>query len=192
MFKPGRRRGTPRARKAAWASAWRWCSELVQMHGGRVEAASDGEGRGAEFTVWLPIKHSTDFGVLDVPKQGCSLAGLRILYVEDSADALESLAMLLEMEGARVSTAINGRRALELAETTPLDLILSDIGMPEMDGYQLIAEVRQRPATRGLHAIAMSGFGRRADARRALEAGFNAHLPKPASIEELKAAIARL
>jgi two-component system CheB/CheR fusion protein len=61
-----------------------------------------------------------------------------------------------------------------------------------MDGYEFIAEVRKRPATRELHAIAMSGFGRRSDARRALEAGFNAHLPKPASIEELKAAIAKI
>jgi len=72
------------------------------------------------------------------------------------------------------------------------DLLVSDLGMPEMDGYQFIAEVRRRPAMRELPSIAMSGFGRRADARRALEAGFNAHLPKPASLDELKAAIGRL
>ncbi|WP_374710876.1 response regulator [Variovorax paradoxus] len=71
-------------------------------------------------------------------------------------------------------------------------MLVSDLGMPEMDGYQFIAEVRRRPATRELPSIAMSGFGRRADARRALEAGFNAHLPKPASLDELKAAIGRL
>jgi two-component system CheB/CheR fusion protein len=72
-------------------------------------------------------------------------------------------------------------------------LLVSDLGMPEMDGYQLIAEVRQRWKPRaGCTSIAMSGYGRRADARRALEAGFNAHLPKPASIDELKAAITRL
>ena len=84
------------------------------------------------------------------------------------------------------------KKALELLDTDAYDLLVSDIGMPEMDGYALIAEVRRRTCDAELPAIAMSGFGRRVDARRALEAGFNAHVPKPAAMEDLKAAMGRL
>lgn len=96
------------------------------------------------------------------------------------------------LEGAIVDTADSAKKALELLDSRSYDLLISDLGMPEMDGYQLIAELRHQPSTRDLHAIAMSGFGRRADARRVLEAGFNAHVPKPAAVDDLKAAIAKL
>ncbi|ADU34898.1 CheR family methyltransferase [Variovorax paradoxus] len=166
--------------------------ELALAHGGRAEVKSAGPGEGAEFTVWLPGSGATDRPAKNVPHAEVSFGGWRILAVDDYVDALAPFAEVLRLEGAVVDVADSARKGLELLDANTYDLLVSDLGMPEMDGYQFIAEVRKRPATRALHAIAMSGFGRRADARRALEAGFNAHLPKPASIEELKAAIARL
>jgi two-component system CheB/CheR fusion protein len=166
--------------------------ELALAHGGRAEAHSDGIGLGAEFSVWLP-----QVGV-DLPAQAkvipavIDLKGWRVLAVDDYADALAPFAEVLRLEGAIVDTAENGKEALALLQAQPYDLLVSDLGMPEMDGFQLVGEVRRNDATRQLRCIAMSGFGRRTDARRALEAGFDAHLPKPASIEELKSAIARL
>ena len=166
--------------------------ELTRAHGGRVEVHSAGLGQGAEFDVWLPrVGAHVEVDVKEVPAR-VDLRGWRVLAVDDYADALVPFAEVLRLEGAIVDVAQSAKKGLELLEANGYDLLVSDLGMPEMDGYQFIAEVRRRPATRELRAIAMSGFGRRADARRALEAGFNAHLPKPASLEELKAAIGRL
>jgi two-component system CheB/CheR fusion protein len=130
--------------------------------------------------------------LLDLSRVRTGKLALRVLAVDDYAEALEPFAEVLRFEGAIVDTAGSGKEALALLQTQQYDLLVSDLGMPEMDGFQLIGEVRRQEATRELRSIAMSGFGRRTDARRALEAGFDAHLPKPASIEELKTAIARL
>jgi two-component system CheB/CheR fusion protein len=166
--------------------------ELTRAHGGRVEVHSNGVGQGAEFDVWLPrVGAHVQVPVNEVPAE-VDLRGWRVLAVDDYADALAPFAEVLRLEGAIVDVAQSAKKGLELLDANNYDLLVSDLGMPEMDGYQFIAEVRRRPATRELRSIAMSGFGRRADARRALEAGFNAHLPKPASLEELKAAIGRL
>jgi two-component system CheB/CheR fusion protein len=166
--------------------------ELALAHGGRTEAQSEGVGRGAEFTVWLPLVGTDQPVKADAPLSGVDLKGWRVLAVDDYADALAPFAEVLRLEGAIVDTAESGKEALALLQTQHYDLLVSDLGMPEMDGFQLIGEVRRQEATRELRSIAMSGYGRRTDARRALEAGFDAHLPKPASIEELKTAIARL
>jgi two-component system CheB/CheR fusion protein len=166
--------------------------ELTVAHGGRAEAHSEGLDQGAEFSVWLPQVGVDVPAKPDVKFAGVDLRGWRVLAVDDYADALAPFAEVLRLEGAIVDTAENGKEALALLQAQPYDLLVSDLGMPEMDGFQLIGEVRRNEATRELRSIAMSGFGRRTDARRALEAGFDAHLPKPASIEELKSAIARL
>ena len=167
--------------------------ELTRAHGGRVEVHSAGLGQGAEFSVWLPRVGTAAEPLADKKASAeVSLSGWRVLAVDDYVDALAPFAEVLRLEGAIVDVAQSAKKGLELLEANTYDLLVSDLGMPEMDGYQFIAEVRRRPATRELPSIAMSGFGRRADARRALEAGFNAHLPKPASLDELKAAIGRL
>jgi two-component system CheB/CheR fusion protein len=166
--------------------------ELALAHGGRVHVSSAGLGQGAEFTVWLPATAAAVALPREKQHFDIDFNGWRVLAVDDYVDALTPFAEVLRLEGAVVHIADGARKGLTLLENNSYDLLISDLGMPEMDGYEFIAEVRKRPATRELRAIAMSGFGRRADARRALEAGFNAHLPKPASIEELKAAIARL
>ena len=166
--------------------------ELTRAHGGRVEVHSPGLGMGAEFSVWLPRVGAAVEAVVEKAPAEVSLRGWRVLAVDDYADALAPFAEVLRLEGAIVDITPSAKKGLELLESNAYDLLVSDLGMPEMDGYQFIAEVRRRPETRELRSIAMSGFGRRADARRALEAGFNAHLPKPASIDELKAAIGKL
>jgi two-component system CheB/CheR fusion protein len=166
--------------------------ELAQAHGGRVEVRSAGVGQGAEFSVWLPQIGAPAEPSREKELPEIDFAGWRVLAVDDYVDALTPFAEVLRLEGAVVDVADSAKKGLALLEANTYDLLVSDLGMPEMDGFQFIAEVRRRSATRMLRAIAMSGFGRRADARRALEAGFNAHLPKPASIEELKAAIGKL
>ncbi|MBT2322309.1 PAS domain-containing protein [Variovorax paradoxus] len=166
--------------------------ELTHAHGGRVEVASPGLDRGSEFSVWLPLHDSAAKAGQERLPAEVNFKDWRVLAVDDYAEGLLPFAEVLRLEGAIVDIAESARKALDMLETNAYDLLVSDLGMPEMDGYQFIAEVRRRPATRELPAIAVSGFGRRADARRALEAGFNAHVPKPAAVEDLKAAVGRL
>ena len=167
---------------------------LAEQHGGRVAAESAGVGHGARFSVWLPrYSGAEQAGAPLMPAS--ALQGVRILLVDDTPDTLESFGMLLQLEGAVVTTAGSGPEALETAQQpgAEFDLILSDIGMPGMDGYELMRRLRQldSPVAR-LPAIALTGFGRQADERRAREAGFDAHLPKPASLDALTALMATL
>ena len=168
--------------------------ELAHAHQGRVKAFSAGIGKGCEFSVWLPLegKGAEQAATQAQAQAEVDFKGWRVLAVDDYADALIPFAEVLRLEGATVDVAESAREALDLLEKNTYDLLVSDLGMPQMDGFELIAEVRRRPATRELRSIAMSGLGRRADVRRALEAGFNAHLPKPASIDELKTIVGGL
>jgi two-component system CheB/CheR fusion protein len=161
---------------------------IAELHGGRVAAESAGPGRGSTFKVWLPLHQSTDFAPLDghsaAPAR--SLAGTRILLVDDAADTLETFGYLLEHEGALVTPAANGADALELARTTDFDLLISDVGMPYMDGYEMMAEMRRRPRSAGLPAVALTGYGRPQDVQRALGVGFNAHVDKPVDFGHMR------
>jgi two-component system CheB/CheR fusion protein len=167
--------------------------QIVTLHEGHIEAASPGPGRGATFTLRLPAHSRTDFAALDTPDDSTPLAGLHILYVDDSVDTLETFGALLGFEGATVTTAMGGREALQLAQSgAAFDLILSDLGMPEIDGYELIAALRRLPATAEVPAIALTGYGRPQDVQRALDAGFNAHVNKPIQMSLLKAEVSAL
>ncbi|WP_218509643.1 chemotaxis protein CheB [Variovorax sp. dw_308] len=166
--------------------------ELTHAHGGEVAVASDGLGKGATFTVRFPLQEGLAQATPEQPAKAVSFAHWRVLAVDDYAEGLMPFAEVLRLEGAIVDVAQSGQSALAMLEANKYDLLISDLGMPGMDGYELIAEVRRRPASADIPAIAMSGYGRRADARRALNAGFNAHVPKPASVEELKAVLGRL
>jgi two-component system CheB/CheR fusion protein len=117
---------------------------------------------------------------------------MRILMVDDSEDVVETFKLLLECEGASVVTALSGPEALSLIKDSPFDLIISDIGMPSMDGYAFIKEVRGIPGRAGIPAIACTGFGRPQDADRASKSGFDAYVKKPAGIDEIVKAIAAL
>jgi two-component system CheB/CheR fusion protein len=119
------------------------------------------------------------------------LKGLRVLLVDDSADALDAFRTLLEMEGAKVRAELSGKAALAAAAEARFDLILSDVGMPGMSGYELIAELRKLSGTATTPAIALTGFGREKDVAEALQAGFDAHVGKPVSLAALLAAIGK-
>jgi two-component system CheB/CheR fusion protein len=166
---------------------------LVELHGGRVSATSGGPGRGACFRVLLPLTTRSVFGDLDEAAPVASLEGLRILYVEDSPDALEMFSALLQMAGAEVWPAGSGDAALKLIEEGRVpDLVISDVGMPGMDGYQLVQALRARPATADVPAIALTGYGRPKDVARATEAGFDGHLSKPVDLQRLRKLIGEL
>ena len=127
-------------------------------------------------------------GLLD-GRSARPLRGLRILLVDDSPDSLHAMSLLLQLDGAEVSTAGSGARALDLLEHEVVDVLVSDIGMPGMSGYDLVAELRRRPAFAHLPAIALTGYDRGVDQARARAAGFDAHVAKPIQIQQLIAAI---
>jgi two-component system CheB/CheR fusion protein len=167
--------------------------QLVDRHGGRITASSDGLGRGARFDVWLPTFKLDAPMTLALPAAVTQrLEGLVILIVEDADDAAVSLARLFEFEGATVVVANDGRMALDRMRSLAMDIVLSDIGMAGMDGYELVAEIRKQPQWVDLPVIAITGFGRQSDIEHASAAGFTAHVSKPIAIDDLIALIIRL
>lgn len=167
--------------------------QLAERQGGSVHAQSAGKDRGATFQVKLPLFEGATGQDGDAHGPGGRLlAGRRMLLVDDSADTLEVLAALLTAEGAQVRTARSGQEALACARDGDHDVVISDIAMPEMDGLQFIAALRQQSGARRCAAIAVSGFGRPEDVKRSLAAGFDAHLAKPLSLDELAGVLVRL
>ena len=165
--------------------------ELVQAHGGRVRARSEGLGRGAEFMVWVP-QHHGEAPTAPAAEAPSVLKGLRLLVVDDSADSAESFALLLALSGAEVTTAGGGEQALQLLQAQRFDLLISDISMPGMNGHELVEALRQLPQGSRVVALACSGYSRAQDERRAMEAGFDALIPKPAGLEQVERAVAAL
>ncbi|MDQ3060309.1 MAG: PAS domain S-box protein [Pseudomonadota bacterium] len=165
--------------------------DLAVAQGGKVLAESPGLGQGSSFTVWLPLASSIAPSEQAAPLKA-SLKGLSILAVDDMLDLLEPFADLLRLEGAQVDIATSGQQALSLLQDKRYDVLISDIGMDGMDGYDLIREIRKHPEWKDLQAIALSGFGRSVDVKHALRSGFNAHLAKPASVAHICQTIAQL
>jgi PAS domain S-box-containing protein len=167
---------------------------LVTLHGGTVEARSDGPGTGSEFIVRLPMGLPVT-EIPDVEAAAESLvagAGLKILVVDDNRDAADACATLLELSGYHVQTAYTGRRALELAETFRPHALLLDIGLPDLDGYQLARKLRAAPWGRGIILIAVTGWGQEEDRRRAFDAGFDHHMTKPIAAEAVESLLQSL
>jgi PAS domain S-box-containing protein len=162
---------------------------LVALHGGTVEARSEGAGRGSEFAVRLPLGAAVreSCGGAADPAAPAMISPLRVLVVDDSRDAADTCATLLELSGHRVQTAYSGRQALEVAERFRPDVFLLDIGLPDIDGYQLARSIRT--AQWGLSAllVAVTGWGQEEDRRRAAAVGFDHHLTKPVAAEALEA-----
>lgn len=172
--------------------------QLSQLHGGRVKAYSEGEGKGARFSIWLPLvpetpqRHSGPApATSDDAGQG-RLRGLSVLLVDDAVDTLEAFGYLLELEGAKVTPARSGAEALARARDARFDLILSDVSMPQMDGHELLARLHHECGMHDVPAVALTGFARTQDIRRALDAGFSAHLGKPVTLDALLSVLERL
>jgi len=163
---------------------------LVELHGGTIEAKSEGQGRGAKFTVSLPaIERPAPHEVGVVTSAPAGTPSRRILLVEDNRDALESLAALLTLNGHQVRIASSGAQGLAMAAKLALDVAIIDIGLPDIDGYEMAAKLRHSASTRALRLIALTGYGTPEDRRRALNAGFDAHLAKPADVADLEKAM---
>jgi PAS domain S-box-containing protein len=174
---------------------------IVEMHGGTVTAQSQGEDQGATFTVKLPLLQEKNQDLIaeqnqssDLKPHFLCLAGVQILVVDDDRDSLDFVAFVLEEDGAEVIAVSSALEALQVIEQQKPDVLVSDIGMPDMDGYTLMRQVRAWNAEQGekVPAIALTAFASKCDSQQALEAGFQMHLSKPVNPEELVAAIAQL
>jgi len=162
--------------------------QLVEMHGGRIEARSHGLDRGCEFEVSLPLiaelKTKSAQASDKAPREHAQTR--RVLIVEDNVDAAESLSMLLELLGHEVRVEATGASALEAIRTTDFQAVLVDIGLPDMDGYEVARQIRALPDSRTKLLVALTGYGQEEDKRRALSAGFDQHLIKPVDVEHLQ------
>jgi CheY-like chemotaxis protein len=170
---------------------------LVELHGGSVEARSGGSGLGSEFIVRLPI--------IDAPAQAAQKSGdigekpglgkrRRILIADDLRDTVNSLAMMLRLAGHEIQTAHDGLEAVQAAAVFRPDVVLLDIGMPKMNGYEAARHIRAQPWGEKMVLVALTGWGQEEDKRRATEAGFDHHLTKPvepAVLHKLLAVLSR-
>jgi CheY-like chemotaxis protein len=167
------------------------CKSIMEMHGGAIRAHSDGPGTGATFTVELPVACVAEHHAVAMPMpMGDSVAGhLRVLLVEDHPDTREVLARLLADSNYAVKTASSVAAALQLATTERFDVVVSDLGLPDGTGYDLMKQLRDHHGIRG---IALSGYGMGEDQRRSREAGFLDHIVKPVNVSQLLATIERI
>lgn len=174
--------------------------ELTELHGGNVSAHSDGDGLGSTFTVRLAIVTGAAEGVTD-PADAALDAGagqaatnttLDILLVDDNVDSVMALKTLLELQGHRIRTAFTGKAAIAaVAESAP-NLVLLDLGLPDISGLEVAQQLRQQPGGEGIYLLALTGYGQPRDRARSREAGFDQHMVKPLDIDALQQTIARL
>lgn len=169
---------------------------LVELHGGAVSAESLGEGQGATFTVWLPLKVTLVETKLDNQQDNDSpdLSGIRVLVVDDEVDMREFLSFMLEDYGAEVTVVTSASEALEALREVEPDVLVSDIGMPDVDGYTLIRQIRAMPPEQGgqIPAIALTAYAAEADQTQALSSGFTKHIAKPVEPNALATVVASL
>jgi CheY-like chemotaxis protein len=175
--------------------------QLVELHGGKIEAKSEGEGRGCTFTVHLPVgatpvpgqPRSSSRPPLPIPRPP-QLQGLRVLVVDDEDDARQLVKAVLEDCGCIVTTAGGVDQALQAFERDVPSMLISDIGMPGRDGYELIRRVRTLPRDKGgdVPAAALTGYARAEDRRQLLNAGYSMHIAKPVEPAELVAVVVSL
>ncbi len=162
---------------------------LTELHGGRLSARSDGPGQGSEFVISLPLRAPPEQRRLGV-MEPVPASGRRILIVDDNAAAARILVLLLEKMGPHEVLAVHdGQAALEAACEFRPDLMLIDVGLPRMDGYELTRRLRERPELNGILLVALTGYGSDEDRRRSMEAGMDEHLVKPPSLDRLRSVL---
>ncbi|WP_333215747.1 PAS domain-containing protein [Microcoleus sp. S36b_A4] len=173
--------------------------QIVELHGGKIWVESRGEGRGASFTVELPLLHTANLleEVADTTEarwDDLHLASVRVLVVDDEQDSREFVAFVAEQAGAKVTAVGSAIEALQLLSTTPFDILLCDIGMPDMDGYMLVRQMRSLPPELGgqIPAIALTAYAGDFNQKQALAAGFQHHVAKPVEANELVKAMLKL
>jgi CheY-like chemotaxis protein len=168
-------------------------NRLVQLHGATIEAKSAGVGRGSEFVIRLPIaaelSETVTPAAVTAPE---ARRAYRVLVVDDNVDAASSLALLLQIAGHQASRAHDGPAALAAAEKERPDLILLDIGLPTLNGYEVCRRIRERPWGKSMLLIALTGWGQEEDRRRSREAGFDGHLVKPVEYGDLMTLLERI
>jgi signal transduction histidine kinase len=162
--------------------------KLVQMHDGEVFARSDGVGRGASFEIRLPRTDAPTLAAMQA--QSARFVKRRVLVVDDNEDAATSLAELLRFDGHVVESAFTARGALDKFESFGPDIVLLDIGLPEMDGYEVARRMRSLSGSRRFALVALTGYGQSSDRDRALDAGFDDHLVKPVDFDALRRVLA--
>jgi CheY-like chemotaxis protein len=165
--------------------------QLVEMHGGSVAAFSAGPNTGSEFVIRLPLlTEEPDARATPQPSAEEPRAQRQILVVDDNTDSAESLALLLRMTGNETHTRHDGLEAVEAAERIRPDVVLLDIGLPRLDGYEACRRIRAQPWGKDIRVVALTGWGQEEDRRRSTEAGFDAHLVKPVEFGALNALLA--
>jgi CheY-like chemotaxis protein len=163
---------------------------IVELHGGTVSARSEGLGRGAEFLVRIPLVDAA--AESEKPRDAGNATTTRtILVIEDNVDGAQSLAEILELHGHRVRVAHDGRSGVALARELRPDIVLCDIGLPDVDGYTIARTLRSDGPLRSTRIVALSGYAQPGDRQRALDAGFDSHLAKPVDLDELLTALAK-
>jgi CheY-like chemotaxis protein len=165
---------------------------LVEMHEGTVEAFSDGPGRGSELVVRLPVlaPPRADRPAAPTRPERAAPAARRVLVVDDNPDSATSMADLLSLSGHQTHTAHDGLEAVAAAEQFRPDLVLLDIGLPKLNGFDAARRIRQQPWGQDMMLVALTGWGQDEDRRKSKEAGFDAHLVKPAKPDALLSLLA--
>jgi CheY-like chemotaxis protein len=159
---------------------------MTELHGGTVSVWSAGPGEGSEFTVTLPLAEATHHEHPRVVTEPAAHVSWKILVADDSQDGADSLAFLLRTAGHDVQTAYDGRTAIQQAEQLKPDVVLLDIGMPEVSGYDVARAIRREAWGRNMRLIALTGWGQAEHRRRSLEVGFDDHLVKPVELDVLE------
>jgi CheY-like chemotaxis protein/anti-sigma regulatory factor (Ser/Thr protein kinase) len=168
---------------------------LVEMHAGTVEVKSEGLGCGSEFTLRLPLSAAAAPALPASPSVGIAASSTpagQVLVVDDNVDSAEILATLLRRSGHDVQTAYTGPAALDAAASHTPDVVLLDIGLPGLNGYEVARRLRQNPKLDGVRLVAMTGYGQESDLQLAWEAGFDEHLVKPVDFFVVKEVLTRL
>ncbi len=162
--------------------------KIVSMHRGEVSCVSEGVGCGCTCKIWLPLSEPAEILQNAAPRP-LNVAARRVLIVDDNHDAADSLAMALALEGHEIQVVYTGEDALEVAATFQPQIVLLDIGLPKMDGYEVARQLRARRSVESLRIVALTGYGHLGDRQRSQAAGFDAHLVKPVEFEALSRVI---